>query len=125
MNCSLKRGNLLADEEAMIMLPIAPVKVDLIRYPRSYQTDLFINRTREAEAIRKNVEQAQTGQSVTNPIVNFWGVSGSGKTWLLRHLQEYYNYRTGISALRPTFTLLHRFLDELAAASLEQITRTL
>jgi len=76
----------------MIMLPNTPVQVDLIRHPRNYQPELFINRTREADAIRKNVEQAQAGQRVANPIVNFWGVRGTGKTWLLRHLQEYYRY---------------------------------
>jgi hypothetical protein len=43
------------------MFSNAPVRVDLIRHPRNYQPDLFINRTREADAIRKNVEQARQG----------------------------------------------------------------
>jgi len=51
----------------------------------SYDPDKFITRARqpELERISHSVKQSLRGERIEWPVVNFWGVTGIGKSWLL------------------------------------------
>jgi hypothetical protein len=92
----------------------APININLLRHARPYETALFVNRSSELQVVSERVRQAQARSVVTEPIVNFWGVRGIGKTWTLRHLHHRYAFQPEdeISLLgedRPTFALFYAF----------------
>jgi AAA domain len=103
--------------------------VDQIRQPRTYHHDLFVNRESETEMIAAKVRAAQ-GNFVADPIINFWGVKGIGKTWLLHELRRRYAYHmdvpsAALSLSPPTFALLYTFPDEPSVGMPDQVARTL
>ncbi len=103
----------------------APVNLDLVLHPRPYQPSSFVDRV-ELETIRRKIRQAQTEDIIVEPVVNFWGVGGIGKTWLLRHLQHTYRYlATPSSETRTTFALYYTFDKAPSGASLPDLTKSL
>lgn len=107
------------------------LNLDLVRQPRDYRPESFVDRKTELETIREKVRQAQTENMIVEPVVNFWGVGGIGKTWLLRHLEYTYNYLTGPTPEpsflepRPTFALYYTFADDPLKVSLSNLTKSL
>lgn len=55
-----------------------------------YQPHLFVERPNERKLIEENIQRAREGKRLTQPIINFWGVNGIGKTWFLHHLAQDY-----------------------------------
>jgi hypothetical protein len=110
---------------------ITPVlSLDRVQKSRPYAPAFFVNRDDELLEIDKKVEQLQAGGTVPDPIVNFWGVGGIGKTWLLQHLYHRYRYQAepsiGLPSLkRSTFALLYTFSDEPRTTSLTQAVKEL
>jgi hypothetical protein len=108
-----------------------PLDLDLVRRPRDYQPESFVARKTELKTIREKVRQAQTENMIVEPVINFWGVGGIGKTWLLRHLEHTYNYLTEPTAEpsflepRPTFSLYYTFVDDPTKISLSTLTKSL
>ncbi len=53
-----------------------------------YSPDLFADREKELDLVCSYVAQLARGSPPDRRVVRFYGVVGSGKTWLLRRLQE-------------------------------------
>lgn len=87
-----------------------------------YQPDLFVNRDQEVSLVENKVEQGRLGISIREPLVNFWGVGGNGKTWLLHHIRNLYRYQSDLFSTsdRPTFTVYFD-LEEIKADSTDQL----
>lgn len=103
------------------------IDIERIRRPHDYYPARFVNRGSEIEKVAARVRQAQVNL-VTDPVVNFWGVKGIGKTWILRELQHRYAYhaesKTASTTLaRSTCTLLYTFPEEPSVLALEQVVR--
>jgi hypothetical protein len=98
-----------------------------------YQLDLFVNRIDELSIVNQQIQQiaqAHVQTSSVEPIINFWGVRGIGKTWLLYHLYDLYSYGSVTSsapatATYPTLALLYSFSGQTTAPLLEHITSQL
>lgn len=75
----------------------------------SYDPDKFIARARQPEldTISKSVRQSLRGERIEWPVVNFWGVTGIGKSWLLRHVDHL--YKRSHTKLDGTVVLLLEF----------------
>jgi len=67
----------------------------------------FANRASEKELTQRKIREAQTGP-ILRPLLEFYGVIGIGKTWLLEHLREVYRYgsEASRSLARPTLTAM-------------------
>jgi hypothetical protein len=65
----------------------------------------------ELEQIAKRIDFGRAGKGIEQPLINFWGVPGIGKSWFLRHLQHVYRFQPKAltSGQRPTFTALFDF----------------
>lgn len=95
----------------------------LITSRRLYQPSLFVNRAEQLRIVDEKVRWAQRDKTriIPEPIINYWGVAGIGKTWVLNHLTEEYKYRTSRSGY-STFTLLYAFDKPI---SIENLVRKL
>ncbi len=78
---------------------------------REYAPQFFVNHDDAIKLVDGKVVQGQAGAPVDEPIVNFWGPAGIGKTWLLKHMREKYTYpRQSTPAWQiPTCALLCDF----------------
>jgi hypothetical protein len=65
----------------------------------------FADRENEGLLIQRRVEAAQTGE-IEYPLVEFYGVVGQGKSWLLSYLAHHYWCSNGLgpSLEKPTFS---------------------
>lgn len=107
-----------------------------IRNHRPYDPARFVDRDLELGHVRDQVRLIQ-GQGFTGePLINYWGVKGIGKTWVLNHVRYLYAYKPDSAPPRPTFTAFYSFPAEggtplwdfvprLAHDMLGQIERTL
>lgn len=114
----------------MMVAMSTAVDLDVVRQPREYDQSLFVNRQGELRTIGEKMRQAQTGDVIAEPVVNFWGVGGIGKTWLLNHLYYLYRYPAEPTTQprlleRPTFALYYTFSDKVTAVSLPTLTKSL
>jgi hypothetical protein len=79
----------------------------------------FADREGERLLIQRRVEAAQTGK-VEYPLVEFYGVVGQGKSWLLSYLAHQYCFSNdrGLSLEKPTFSAKIEFniLSTLSSA---------
>jgi hypothetical protein len=95
--------------------------------PRAaYQPRLFVERD-ELKLIIENIQLVKEGKAVKQPIINFWGVNGIGKSWLLHHLRQEYQ----AANQRGTSTFYYDFngpfswpalLQSLASVALAQFS---
>src|ERR1051325_11661901 len=67
--------------------------MEILLERQTYEPALFVDRADQVRIVDERVSRARTDESVTAPIVNFWGGSGIGKTWLLNHLGQKYQYQ--------------------------------
>lgn len=102
-----------------------PLDLNLVTKPREYTTSFFIDRKSELDTIRNKIQQAQTEELIVEPVVNFWGVGGIGKTWLLRHLQHTYYLVEPAAEPRPTFALYYTFADDVTKVSVPTLAKNL
>ncbi len=86
---------------SMFALPFSPSK---------YHPSKFVERTQELGTIEKKVSEAYSGTPAES-VINFWGIKGIGKTWLLNHLHYTYQYKKDFKSVfdYPTFTLFYSF----------------
>ena len=73
-----------------------PLDVTSIAIPskRAYRRDEFVGRRKELAEITRRVAQGKRGEgSMDLPVLNFWGIEGCGKSWLMRHLARRYRGR--------------------------------
>ncbi len=91
-----------------------------------YDPQWFVNRDDEFKKIRARVQQARNG-AVEEPIVNYWGIQGIGKSWLLQHTWFTYQFHDAppTPLLKPTFTLLYNFEKEGSNALLPDVVKVL
>jgi hypothetical protein len=73
---------------------------------RSYDPTAFVDRQPELEKISRSVRQAiGEARRIEWPVINFWGVTGTGKSWLLQHLHHLYRYPARVE--KPTIALIY------------------
>lgn len=89
--------------------PVA--NIDLIHNHLSYDPKLFVNRQHEIDTIQNRVRLAQSEQVVSDSVINYWGIDGIGKTWLLRYLNDKFSYRAPVQEKYPSFTVLFDFRE--------------
>ena len=63
-----------------------------------YDCALFVNREREIEWVRKKAQALSLGESVRERTIVFWGYKGTGRTWLLKRLEEMLPELGGVQA---------------------------
>jgi len=90
---------------------------------RIYNSKLFVDRRPQLDLIAERVDSAYMNKFVPSPLVNFWGVKGIGKTWLLRYLNDKYQYPR--REPEATFSLFYSFEDNPLTYQVERIVRTL
>lgn len=78
-----------------------------------YNHEEFTNRDKEKEWLAEKIRQAQNGISIHQPLVNLWGVSGIGKTWLLKEIAYLYQFNPEAATLaeKPTCSAYFDFED--------------
>ncbi len=106
---------------------MATFEVDLATVQRQaiYSSDQFVGRQTELSLVKNKVEKLRQGEVELQPVVNFWAVQGSGKSWLLHHIAHLYPPKSDSSSLKPTLPLLYEFKSNKADNLLSDITRTL
>jgi hypothetical protein len=57
---------------------------------RVYTKSEFVGRREELDAVKRRASQGKKGEDIDQGILNFWGIEGTGKTWLMRHLAQRY-----------------------------------
>ena len=74
---------------------------------------LFADRNNERRLIQRRIEAAQQGE-VERPLIEFYGVVGLGKSWLVSYLANHYWFRDGHGPLleKPTFSAKVDFSGE-------------
>lgn len=60
---------------------------------RVYVEEEFVGRLDELSEVEQRVQQGIEGQKIDLPVLNFWGIEGSGKTWLVHHIARTYRGR--------------------------------
>ena len=80
---------------------------------RGYVEKEFVGRDQERAVVAERVSQAKRKEKIGPPILNFWGIEGSGKSWLLRHLAGCYRGpgELGEGECRRTFTAILDFKE--------------
>ncbi len=80
--------------------------------PREYDPARFVNRERELELVARRVNLTRAG-GLSDNIINFWGIRGTGKSWLMRHIQRQYRFQQSAPGgfARQPFSLLYPFGD--------------
>mgnify|MGYP007059556968 CR=1 FL=1 len=75
--------------------------------PDQYDPELFVRRESELNLIEAKVEQGRLNTAIDEPLVNFFGVGGNGKTWLMRRIQEKYRFSSDGTPVgdKPTVTI--------------------
>jgi hypothetical protein len=111
------------------MTAASRIDINLILRPHTYAQAQFVNRDQELLTISERVRQLQEKNQVVESIINFWGVRGIGKTWMLRRLRGEYAYRAEAAAspvgVIPTCALLSTPPDELRPTSQNHIVHAL
>lgn len=62
-----------------------------LAYKMEFDPEKFANRQTEIELLAARISQAKIGVNVQQPLVNLWGISGIGKTWLLNYAEYIYS----------------------------------
>ena len=76
----------------------------------NYDSTRFVDRERELNYIAGLCDAAATPGGTSSGVVNFWGIKGSGKTWLLHRLKDRYQYRPPqFPYQKPTLTAYFSF----------------
>jgi len=57
---------------------------------RAYRRAEFVGRRKELAEVARRVTQGKRGEDIDLPVLNFWGIQGCGKSWLMRHLARLY-----------------------------------
>ncbi len=94
---------------------------------RPYKVEEFANRAEELNLIEKRVRAIQREEVVSTPILNFYGVIGLGKSWLVNEILSIYKKDKGsVSALvdfssdpkpgclQPGFDVLAALVESMA-----------
>lgn len=112
------------------MTATAYAGLDLLRTPPQYDRSQFVDRNDELQMVEQKIRTLQRDELLVEPIINFWGVKGIGKTWLLRHLQDTFSFDPQ-AAGQTTFAILYPFYEppirldevvrELAFSTLTQL----
>jgi hypothetical protein len=92
---------------------------------RPYEAQLFVNRQDEIRAIHDRIRLAQSAQAVSESVINYWGVGGIGKTWILQHLNDKFSYQSPTEEKRPSFTVFFEFQKTAEANVIEQFAQGL
>lgn len=104
-----------------------PTETSPIITPRPYDSRFFVEPEIDTGKIKQKIRETKSGK-ISRPIVNFWGVQGSGKTWLLKYLREHYQFdptSPRIPREHPTFAVLYTFTESPDSSNLGQIVRAL
>ena len=102
------------------MVTIARVHEGFIETHQPYVFDHFVDRDRELGYVRDQVRRIREQGFTTEPLINYWGVKGIGKTWILEHVRQLYAYRPDEFLVRPTFAVIHSFAGESVLHTLVQ-----
>ncbi len=97
----------------MAAAPFAQVHDTYISTHRPYDTKRFVDRDRELGCVRDQVQHIRDHVITREPLINYWGVKGIGKTWVLRHVRYLFAYSGESLYGRPTFTALYSAQPDL------------
>jgi len=100
-----------------------PINEQIIESRRIYNSKLFVDRKPQLDLVEERVGSAYTNKFIPSPLVNFWGVKGIGKTWLLRYLNDKYQYPR--KEPEATFSLFYAFEDNPLSQQVGTVVRTL
>jgi hypothetical protein len=64
-----------------------------------YDPDLFVNREPEIELVKDKARALSLGEMLRKRTIVFWGYKGTGRTWLLRKLEDELPGSPGVRAL--------------------------
>jgi hypothetical protein len=64
-----------------------------------YDPALFVNRERQIQLVTEKAQALSEDKSVRERTIVFWGYKGTGRTWLLRRLEEVLSGLPGVRAL--------------------------
>lgn len=107
---------------------------NLVQMHRPYKAGLFVNRQDEIKEIHEKIRLVQAEQTVSYPVINYWGIEGIGKSWLLHYLNDKLSYSQNNNKKFPTLTtlldfreikggdVLDRFAKKLSAQILDQLS---
>lgn len=120
----------------MTAAPVAQVHEGFIRTHQPYVHDRFVDRERELGYVRDQVRAIREERFTPSPLINYWGVKGIGKTWVLEHVRHLYTYQPDEAQARPSFAvlfsvqgqapnLLPQLVRQLAQAMLSQLNGAL
>lgn len=68
-------------------LNVTPI---IIPPKRAYRRAEFVGRRKALAEVARRVTQGRRGEDIELPVLNFWGIQGCGKSWLMRHLAQLY-----------------------------------
>src|SRR3972149_2277290 len=84
---------------------------NFVQQHRPYQAGLFVNRQDEIDKIKEKIRLIQSEQSVSHSVINYWGIEGIGKSWLLHYLKDKFSYINNDKEKYPAFTTLFDFRE--------------
>jgi len=82
-------------------------------FSRNYRRREFTGRVHELNLVSERVQRTRGGEIADVQLINFWGVRGVGKTWLLNHLCDLYTHHPESVApgLKATICLFFCFFE--------------
>jgi hypothetical protein len=90
-----------------------------------YEPNLFVNRQREIDIVENKIRLVQSDQTVSEAVINFWGSSGIGKTWILKQLKNKFSFHPSVENKYPTFTLFFEFSNSQSKNIVEKLAKSL
>lgn len=94
----------------------------VVLHREAYFPEKFVNREAELQRVKTRITQVRNGAAI-QPLVNFWGMPGIGKTWLLKHIHYIYTYQK--EGVCPLYYNFHTEDEEYTLPSLADIIKAL
>ncbi|MBK6430776.1 hypothetical protein [Candidatus Amarolinea dominans] len=93
--------------------------------PPAYETDKFVAREKLLQGFRDQLKEAKHGQSLRQ-IIMLWGVSGLGKTWIIRHLAHELGHDQPDAQQKGSFAIVFDFAEDTVrhCETLDALLRT-
>ncbi len=95
----------------------------------NYDPKKFVNRDDELTMIEERVKAFRQHEVVGQSLVNFWGMAGIGKTWLLKEIEYRYQYDPAVDSelQKPTCALYFDFgeHEQTITAVVHELTQSI
>lgn len=97
-------------------------KDKIILLKDAYSPDKFVNRDDELRRVETRIAQVRNGAAI-QPLINFWGMPGIGKSWLLKHIHHIYTHQS--DGVYPLYYDFEPQLEGSSPPSLSDVIRKL